>query len=366
MFELKGKYTDAIVYADSLDSGAIGHIQSLLNQEVMSGNKVRLMADAHDGKGAVVGTTFTLSSDRVIPTIVGSDIGCGVFVVKLKEKRIDLPKLDSLIRKTVGKSSGKEHRYLKYINLEDLYCYKYINEAKVRQSLGTVGGGNHFVEVDKSEDETLYLLVHSGSRILGNQVAEYYQKKAHESTSDIDYYYSYVSDKLFNDYLHDMEIVMTFAQFNREAIVDTILSYMHLHEIDSFHTVHNYIDIKNRIVRKGAVSAKLGEKLIIPINMRDGSLICLGKGNSDYNYSAPHGAGRLMSRADAKSSLSVSEFKKEMKDAKIYTTSCDKSTIDESPAAYKSLDSIIDNIKETVNIIERIKPIYNFKSSVNN
>lgn len=402
MFEINGKYTSAKVFTDIVDSGAIGHIQALCNQPCMDGNKVRIMPDCHDGKGCVIGTTFNLSTDKVIPNVVGVDISCGMHVVKLKEKRVELPKLDSIIRKNVPlgmEAREKEHKFVNDLRLEELRCVGSINLDRAYKSLGTLGGGNHFLELNRSElDGSLYLVIHSGSRYLGKQVAEYYQDRAYKKLTQIDrksiidskinelklqgreneieemlkilkvslpsisYDLAYCDGDLFNDYMHDIEIVSEYADLNREAMANVILKEMHLHEVESFTTVHNYIDVKNRIVRKGAVSAQLNEKLIIPINMRDGSLICLGKGNDDYNFSAPHGAGRLMSRSEAKNTLSVSEYKKQMKEAGIYSTSVNSSTIDEAPDAYKPIESIIENIQETVIVLEQIKPIYNLKS----
>lgn len=367
MFELVGKYTTAKVYADSLDSGAIGRLQTFLNQPCMEGNRVRVMADAHDSAGCVVGTTFSLSSEKVIPSVVGSDIACGVLVVKLKEKRIDLPKLDSFINKEISSGGSVRKKYHKYVNkvdLESLKCVKYIDLDKAYSSLGSLGGGNHFISIEKSDDGTLYLLIHSGSRSLGRQVCDYYQKKAYEyHNKSLSYYLSYLENDLYNDYLYDMEIVTDFAYYSRLAIAETILSGMKLHEIESFTTVHNYIDTNNKIVRKGAVSANLDEILIIPINMKDGSLICKGKGNIDYNSSAPHGAGRLLSRSDSKQILTVSDYKKMMKESGVYTTSANSSTLDESPMAYKPIEMILSNISDTVEVLEQIKPIYNFKAS---
>lgn len=321
-------------------------------------------------------------------------------VVKLKEKRVELPKLDSIIRKNVPlgmEVREKEHKFVNDLRLEELKCVGSINLDRAYKSLGSLGGGNHFIEINKSDiDGSLYLVIHSGSRYLGKQVAEYYQDMAYKHLTKIDrtliinnkikelkeqgreneieemlktlklslpsisYDLAYCDGDLFNDYIHDIAIVSEYADLNRRAMANVILKEMHLHEVESFTTVHNYIDIENRIVRKGAVSAQLNEKLIIPINMRDGSLICLGKGNEDYNFSAPHGAGRLMSRSEAKKSLSVSNYKKQM--AGIYTTSVNSSTIDEAPDAYKPIESIMDNINETVTVLEKIKPIYNLKA----
>lgn len=405
MFELNGKYNSAKIYTDTIENSTISHIQSFLNLECLSGSKIRIMPDCYDGKGCVIGTTMTIT-DKVIPSVVGCDVGCGVIVVKLKEQRIDLPKLDSIIRKYVAIERTDEHKRLSEVGLEDLVCKKGDLKA-VRLGFGTPGGGNHFIEIDKDEKNgDLFLVIHSGSRNLGIQVEKYYQDLAYEETkarelggeyndlvkalkdkliadgrkkelseeitklkkkfkeykTHLDYEVSYVSGKNFRNYIHDMKIAQRYAYLNRRVMADTILKEMKLHEIDSFTTMHNYIDLDNMIVRKGAVSAQKGEKLIIPINMRDGSLICIGKGNEDWNYSTCHGAGRLMSRSVAKSSLSVKEFKDSMKEAGVFSTCVGKGTIDEAPMAYKSMDDIVNNIGDTVDIIQVIKPIYNFKA----
>lgn len=405
MFELVGKYNKAKIFTDVIENSTISHIQSFLNLECLDGSRIRIMPDCHDGKGCVIGTTMTIS-DKVIPSVVGCDIGCGVLVVKLKEKRIELPKLDSVIRKYVAIERTEEHKRLGEVGLDDLVCKKGDLKA-VRLGFGTPGGGNHFIEVDKDEESgDLYLVIHSGSRNLGIQVEKYYQDLAYEETKSrelggeyselvkslkdklikegrqkelseeikklskkfkeykthLAYEVSYVSDKNFKDYLNDMEIAQRYAYLNRRVIADTILKEMKLHEVESFTTMHNYIDLENKIVRKGAVSAQKGERLIIPINMRDGSLLCIGKGNKDWNYSAPHGAGRLMSRSVAKNSLSVKEFKETMKEAGIFSTCIGKGTLDEAPMAYKSMEDIVENVKDTVDIEKVIKPIYNFKA----
>lgn len=405
MFELEGRYSNAKVFTDVAENSTISHILSFLNLKCLDGSRVRIMPDCHDGKGCVIGTTMTIT-DKVIPSVVGCDIGCGVLVVKLKEQRIDLPKLDSIIRKHVAIERTSEHKNLNKVGLENLICKKGDIKA-VRLGFGTPGGGNHFIEIDKDEDNgDLYLVIHSGSRNLGIQVEKYYQELAYEETksrelggdynnlvsalkekllsegrkkelgSEINklkkkykeyqthlaYEVSYVSGQNFKDYINDMEIAQRYAYLNRRTMADIILKEMKLHEVESFTTMHNYIDIEHMIVRKGAVSAQKGEQLIIPINMRDGSLLCTGKGNEDWNYSAPHGAGRLMSRSVANNSLSVSEFKKTMEDAGIFSTCIGKGTLDESPMAYKAMDDIVGNISDTVSIDKAIKPIYNFKS----
>ena len=400
MIELKGKHNNCKVFTDNIDNETIGQLIALMNQSSVADSQIRIMPDTHAGKGCVIGTTMTIS-DKVIPNLVGVDIGCGMAVAELKETRIDLPKLDSVIRKKVPSGFSirdKAHKFLRNVDLEELYCYKNINVDRAEKSLGTLGGGNHFIEVDTNEDGQLYLVVHTGSRNLGKQVAEYYQDLAWKSLKNgnkgelikakieelkaagrqseieaeitkiqstvesVPKELAYCEGELFDKYIHDMKITQEYAYWNREAILDTIVDEMHLHVVEQWQTIHNYIDTENMILRKGSVSAQAGEKLIIPINMRDGSLICVGKGNPDWNYSAPHGAGRLMSRSEAKQNITLSEFKKTMKEAGIYSTSVNQSTIDESPMAYKPMQEIIDNVKDTVEIIDIIKPIYNFKA----
>ena len=400
MIELKGKYNTCKVFTDNVDNATIGQLIALMNQSSVAGSQIRIMPDTHAGKGCVIGTTMTIGN-KVIPNLVGVDIGCGMAVAELKETRIDLPKLDSVIRKKVPSGFSirdKAHKFLRNVDLEELYCYKNINVDRAEKSLGTLGGGNHFIEIDISESGQLYLVVHTGSRNLGKQVAEYYQDLAWKSLKNgnkgelikakidelkaagrqseieaeiakiqstvesVPKELAYCEGELFDKYIHDMKITQEYAYWNREAILDTIVDEMHLHVVEQWQTIHNYIDTENMILRKGSVSAQAGEKLIIPMNMRDGSLICIGKGNPDWNYSAPHGAGRLMSRSEAKQSISMSEFNKTMSDAGIYSTSVNKSTIDESPMAYKPMQEIIDNIGDTVEIVNIIKPVYNFKA----
>lgn len=407
MFELNGKYNSCKVFTDNCDNETISQLTALLNQESVKGSRIRIMPDTHAGKGSVIGTTMTIS-DKVIPNIVGVDIGCGMLVAKLREKRIDLPKLDSVIRKNVPSGSYKgtimrdsRHSKTSDLRIEDLALlgkrHAKVKLDKAFLSCGTLGGGNHFIEIDKDEDDNLYLVIHTGSRLLGMEICSYYQEEAYNRyisqdynreydkllietspkdrskvlmdfrkkkkgmlRTDIPFELAYCEGDLMDDYLHDMQITQEFASMNRIIIANVILDKMKLHYDYMFETVHNYIDMDNMILRKGAVSAQLGEKLIIPMNMRDGSLICIGKGNPDWNYSAPHGAGRLMSRSQAKESVSMSDYKKSMEG--IYSTSVSRSTIDESPMVYKPMQEIIDNIKDTVDIVDIIKPIYNFKA----
>lgn len=398
MIDLNGKFNTAKVFTDVIEQQAVSQIIELCNQEFVKGQTIRIMPDVHAGAGCTIGTAMTIS-DKVVPNMVGVDIGCGMETCILKEKHIEVQKLDKLINEKIPSGMNirkKPHRYCDKTRLEQLYCFEHINPDRAELSVGTLGGGNHFIEADKGSDGRIYIVVHSGSRHLGVEVAKYYQKEGYNrlnkcSEAEINQLIeklkvegkqkkiesevkkltstkrtpipkplAYVEGELFEQYIHDMKIVQEFAMINRQAIMIDIIKGMGLHVVEQFTTIHNYIDTDSMILRKGAVSAKDGEKLIIPINMRDGSLICVGKGNPDWNFSAPHGAGRLMSRGQAKQSFTVSEFKKQMKG--IYTTSVGSATLDECPMAYKSIDDIVDNIQDTVEIKEIIKPIYNFKA----
>ncbi len=398
MITLNGKYNTAKVFTDIIDEAAISQIIELCCQPMSEGSKIRIMPDVNAGTGCTVGTTMTVNA-KVIPNLVGVDIGCGMETVRLKEKHIEPAKLDKLIYAKIPSGFSirdTAHRYSDRIDLSELYCYKQINPLRAEKSLGTLGGGNHFIEADKGSDGSIYIVIHSGSRHLGVEVCKYYQKEAYrrlnEASADdvqsliarlksegrqsmiqselkklentkhtaVPKHLAYCEGELFLSYIHDMKIVQEFAMLNRKAMMDEIIKGMGLHAAESFTTIHNYIDTENMILRKGAVSAKEGERLLIPINMRDGSLLCTGKGNPDWNCSAPHGAGRLYSRTQAKSSFTVSEYRKQMEG--IYTTSVNKATLDECPMAYKSLEDIVGNIGETVEIVDIIKPIYNFKA----
>ncbi len=369
MIELKGKYNGAKIFTDVVDEASISQVILLLNQEFAAGSKIRLMPDIHAGSGCTIGTTMTIT-DKVVPNLVGVDIGCGMETVKIKETHIELQKLDKLIYEKIPSGfevRKKTHRYFDEIKLEDLFCYKFINPDRAEKSLGTLGGGNHFIEANKDDEGSIYIVVHSGSRHLGLEVANYYQEEGYRFLSgfanketNIPRQLAYVSGELFEQYIHDMKIVQIYAELNRRAMMDEMIKGMGLHVAEQFTTIHNYIDTEAMILRKGAVSAKKGEKLIIPINMRDGSLICTGKGNDDWNQSAPHGAGRLMSRSAAKETFTVSEFKNQMRG--IFTSSVNRGTLDECPMAYKGMDDIVNNIGDTVDILQVIKPIYNFKA----
>ncbi len=399
MLILKGKYNEAKIFADTADEASAAQVRLLLDQEFTAGSKIRMMPDIHAGAGCTIGTTMTVT-DRLVPNLVGVDIGCGMETVVLKEKHLELQKLDKLIYEKIP--SGFQvregtHPYFEQTALEELYCWKQIDQKRSEKSLGTLGGGNHFIEVDQDEQGVNYLVIHSGSRHLGVEVAEYYQQEGYKALNgstkkdidkmieefkaqgrqkeiqksiverkqtvrtDVPKNLAYVSGELFDQYIHDMKIVQDYARLNRLAMLREIVKGMKLHLTDQFTTIHNYIDTESMILRKGAVSAKKGERLLIPVNMRDGSLICVGKGNADWNESAPHGAGRLMSRSAARQSFTVSEFKKQM--SGIYSTSVNQETLDECPMAYKAMDDIVKHLSDTAAIEKVIRPIYNFKAS---
>jgi len=364
MIELQGKYNTAKVFTDNVEPVAAGQISNLLNQECVMGSTIRIMPDVHAGAGCTIGTTMTIT-DKIVPNLVGVDIGCGMETIVLENSHVELSKLDKIIHANVpfGFDVRKDiHHYMEELDLKRLRCADKVSLKRAEFSMGTLGGGNHFIELGKDDEERFYLVVHSGSRNLGKQVAEYYQTAAAKNAKGkIDRMLAYVEGTLLDDYLHDMAIIQQYAVLNRRAIVDEISRYMKFKAADSFTTIHNYIDIDSMILRKGAISAKAGERVLIPINMRDGSLVCVGKGNVDWNYSAPHGAGRLMSRSAAKASLTLTQFEKAMEG--IYSTTVGKGTLDEAPMAYKPMEEIVNNIGDTVDIIKTIKPVYNFKAA---
>lgn len=399
MIEIQGTYNTAKCFCTTLEETAAAQIKSVCDQEAFKGSKIRIMPDVHAGMGCTIGTTMTIT-DKAVPGMVGVDIGCGIETVHIAEKEIDFHKLDGLIRREIpcGYEVRKDaHPLNAEIDLDELRCAGSVDLKRARRSIGTLGGGNHFIEVDKDENGEIYLVVHSGSRHLGRQACNYYQEQgrlalwggawfqvqekmaklkeegrfqeiqpmldelAREHEINIPKDLAYVEGKLFEDYIHDMKLIQKFAVLNRKAMVDVIVSGMGFTKLDEFTTIHNYIDTDSMILRKGSVSAKCGEKLLIPINMRDGSLVCIGKGNEDWNCSAPHGAGRLMSRKRAFAELSLEQYKTEMQG--IYSTCVVKETLDESPMAYKPLDEIIENIEPTAEIVNVIKPVYNFKAA---
>ena len=425
MIEVKGKYAEAKIFTDLFDDMTVSQIIGILNSPVTENQKVRIMSDCHAGKGCVIGTTMTIG-DKIIPNLVGVDIGCGMLVVELGKLNLDqddLKRLDDIVYKYVpsGFDINKDSSNWKYFDskikpeewFKELNCYKHFKgkETMFANSLGSLGGGNHFLELDKDDNDNYYLVVHSGSRNLGLVVANYYQDIAVKKTEDVtgklkvkieeykrdgrlqeisqmikEFKSNYVSkcnkelcylvgDDM-EDYLHDMRLCQEYASMSRKAMTINVLTHFFdtkFWTIDEslikfsnkeffyFETIHNYINFEDNILRKGAVSARLGERLLIPMNMRDGSLVCVGKGNDDWNQSAPHGAGRLMSRAKAKKQIDLKDFEDSMKG--IYSTTVNQSTIDESPFAYKPMESIIENVKDTVEIVNVIKPVYNFKAS---
>lgn len=404
MFEIKGKMNKAVCFGTVVEEEAIEQIRRMCDYEFTEGSKIRIMPDVHAGKGCTIGTTMTVT-DKAVPNIVGVDIGCGMYTVRLGNVEIDFERLDEAAHYVPSGMHIWEGRQEKF-NLQELRCYRSLKNTKwLERSLGTLGGGNHFIEVDQARDGVKYLVIHTGSRNLGKQVAELYQQlavdlnkgketyflerdqiirtykeqnrkkeiqsaleaiswKKREATMPEDLCYLYGS--FLEDYLHDVEICQQFARRNREKIAEILLERIGLFsevdwEKDAFHTIHNYIDTKEMILRKGAIAAHAGEKVLIPINMRDGSVLAIGRGNADWNYSAPHGAGRLMSRTKAKNTLSMEEYRAVMEG--IYTTSVNPATLDEAPMAYKAIEDIIDVIRESVDVIDVMKPIYNFKAS---
>ena len=399
--EIKGRVNTAICYAKVVEDEAIEQIRRMCDYVITEESKIRIMPDVHAGKGCTIGTTMTIH-DKAVPNIVGVDIGCGMYTVKLGNVEIDFEKVDEAahyIPSGMNVWDGRQERF----DLTKLNCFRYLRDSRrLERSLGTLGGGNHFIEIDETSDGCKYLIVHSGSRNLGKQVAQYYQRLAanldrgydtylekrdeiirtykeqgrkneiqtalkelhwnvYESETSMPDDLCYVSGKYLDEYLKDVEICQNFAKRNRELMAEIILTRTGMKSLDSFHTIHNYIDVSEMILRKGAIAAHSGEKVLIPINMRDGSVLAVGKGNPDWNYSAPHGAGRLMSRTAAKNNLSLDEYKETMKG--VYSTSINEDTLDEAPMAYKRLEDIIDVIKDSVDIIEVMKPIYNFKAS---
>ena len=384
-----------------MEDEAVEQIRRMCDYAMTEGSKIRIMPDVHAGKGCTIGTTMTII-DKAVPNVVGVDIGCGMYTVKLGKQDIDFERVDEaahFIPSGHEVWDGRQERF----DLTELRSYRDLKDTKrLERSLGTLGGGNHFIEIDAASDGTKYLIIHSGSRNLGKQVAELYQhlainlnrgygdylekrdeiirtykeqgrkneiqdelKKLHwqvyESPASMPEDLCYLEGKYLEDYLHDVTICQAFAKRSREKMAQIILERTQMTSYDAFHTIHNYIDTDEMILRKGAIAAHKGEKVLIPINMRDGSVLAVGKGNPEWNYSAPHGAGRIMSRTKAKNELALDEYRKTMEG--IYTTSVNENTLDEAPMAYKSLDDIIDVIKESVDVIDVMKPIYNFKAS---
>ena len=399
MLEIKGKVNSALCFAKVIEEEAVEQIRRMCDYEFTAGSRIRIMPDVHAGKGCTIGTTMTIT-DKAVPNVVGVDIGCGMYTVNLGQVEVDMEQMDAaahFIPSGMNVWEGRQERF----DLTDLRCYRSLkNSKRLERSLGTLGGGNHFIEIDRAADGTQYLVIHSGSRNLGKQVAEYYQRlavdlnkgkeeyfakrdaliaeykaagrrkeiedalkalhwKNHEATVPEDLCFVY--GEYLKDYLHDVEICQRFARRNRERMAEIILSRLDVTPLDAFHSIHNYIDTDEMILRKGAIAAHAGEKVLIPINMRDGSVLATGKGNADWNFSAPHGAGRVMSRTAARERLDMEEYRREM--AGVYSTSVNEATLDEAPMAYKSLSDIIDVIRDSVDVIEVLKPVYNFKAN---
>lgn len=397
--EIRGKVATAIAYANVIEEEAIEQIRRMCDYDFTAGSKIRIMPDVHAGKGCTIGTTMTITG-KAVPNVVGVDIGCGMYTVRLDQRTVDFSEIDAAAHYIPSGMSVWEGRKESF-DLEALKCYRDLKDTRrLQRSLGTLGGGNHFIEIDRASDGTLYLVIHTGSRNLGKQVAERYQRLAVELNKGREAYFRqrdaliaeykaagrrkeiqdalkalkwedkpltipedlcYVYGSYLDDYLHDVALCQRFARRNRELIARILMERAHLTGGSAFHTVHNYIDTDEMILRKGAIAAHKGEKVLIPINMRDGSVLAMGRGNPEWNCSAPHGAGRLMSRGAAKAALSLEEYRAAMEG--IYTTSVDASTLDEAPMAYKSLEDILEVIRDSVDVLDIMKPVYNFKAS---
>lgn len=381
---------DIKIYATTLEDVALEQIKELGEFEPYKNSKIRIMPDCHAGAGCTIGTTMEIE-DKITPNLVGVDIGCGMLTVKLKETEIDLQKLDAVINEFIPNGFNTHTEPKAEFDFDKLIA-KNLNIDRAKLSIGSLGGGNHFIEVGKTSKNELYLVIHSGSRNIGGQVAKYYQNIAIENLTDnakeceelitnlkkegrqneigkelkklkkpeINKDLAYLTGADFDNYMHDMELMQKYAVLNRRTMANIVLEKAGLTEIEAFETIHNYIDFNRMMLRKGAVSAENGETLLIPINMRDGSIIAKGKGNADWNYSAPHGAGRLMGRKEAHRKLDFDEFKEQMKD--VYSTSVLSETLDEAPNAYKPINEILEAIGDTAEIVDIIKPIYNFKA----
>ncbi|SDZ02651.1 RNA-splicing ligase RtcB, repairs tRNA damage [Evansella caseinilytica] len=398
MITVKGEQTTAKVFSNHPQETALEQIKTLCHQTFLKGTKIRIMPDYHAGKGCVIGTTIALQ-DKVVPNLVGVDVGCGVLTVKLQNKQIDFNELDRVIRtfvpsgQDIHSDEGAELVKTPFPEPDQFIAKHMLSENKSRYSMGTLGGGNHFIEVSVDTDGFHYLTIHTGSRYVGARIANYYQKlaianhrrgdvsgiieqlkaegrhqeiqaelmKYNEKHPVIPDELAYLEGDDFHDYIHDMKLAQQYAAANREEIAAAIVKNMKFEELERFDTVHNYIDTDKMMLRKGAVSAQKGERLVIPINMRDGSIIAVGKGNDDWNCSAPHGAGRVLSRTKARNTLSLSDFHETMKG--IWTTSVSAETLDEAPMAYKSAEEILEKIEETAEIKRFMKPVYNFKAS---
>ena len=372
--EIKGKYTSAKIFTHNINEDTLSQIYRLLNHPFSEGSTIRIMPDCHIGKGAVVGTTITYD-DKIVPDVVGVDLGCGLYVAELKgltKDDIDMEMLDKTIRRFVPAGFNhrdRTHLFIKDVDLDALHA-PMKDRRRVELSLGSLGGGNHFIELNQDETGKLYLIIHSGSRSLGQDVAKYHQKKAvslwaeknnrTEKDEYIDPEFAFLTGEDMQQYLNDVSIAQKYAHLNRKAMISEIVKYMKWEVAREFDTIHNYADTEAKILRKGAISAKVGEEVLIPINMRDGSILATCKGNADWNQSAPHGAGRLFSRTQAKKTFEMEAYIETMKD--VYTTSISPSTLDEAPFAYKTMEEILERTGETFEVKAILKPLYNFKA----
>ncbi|WP_031555127.1 RNA-splicing ligase RtcB [Oribacterium sp. FC2011] len=376
---IKGAFSEAHVFTTNntdtaLDQYARAQLQMICDNESSKGCLIRVMPDVHPGKVGTIGLTMTIE-DRIMPNLIGIDIGCGMTLGKIKGKKIEGQKLDTVIRDCIPSGFNirkKPHRFAEDFDFSDLYCSAHIRTDKARLSLGTLGGGNHFIEVDKDTDNDFYIVIHTGSRHLGKEVTEYYLNEGQKALKDkgiaIPYELTWLDGELKDSYLHDMQIVQDFASLNRQIILDELVKGMKWKVLESYECIHNYVDasaetlalFNSPIMRKGAISAKKDEKVIIPVNMRDGIILGTGLGNKDWNCSAPHGSGRIMKREDVKNNFTVTSFKSEMKG--IYSSCIGKDTLDEAPFAYRPVTEITDVISATVKIDKFIKPVYNYKA----
>ena len=381
MFEVFGKYNKAKIYATTIDSTSYAQVLRMCNTEKLKNSNIAMMPDMHAAEGCTVGTSMTVG-EYVNPSFVGGDIGCGMQVFCLEDGTVDFVKLDNCIRERIPSGAAihkKGPADVNELQLESLYCRDFLHKETVMRSFGSLGGGNHFIEMARGTDDKLYLIIHSGSRRLGRDVAAYHQEQAFFEQHGIDGDQArrkkikmsdiksgihpndcFLSGENLQKYLHDMNIAIEYAMKSRIYIGEIIVNTLGLTVADHFATVHNYIDTTVGVLRKGAVSAQRGERLLIPINMRDGSLLCAGKGNDEWNCTAPHGSGRIMKRSEAKKNISLEEYQKEMEG--IFTTSVGESTLDESPMAYRRIDEILDTIEPTADVVDILSPIYNFKA----
>lgn len=374
MNTIKGKFAEAIIYTDDVEDYALAQIKMLCDNEVSKNSKIRIMPDVHVGKVCTIGLTMTIN-DKVIPNLIGIDIGCGMTLARIKGKKVELQKLDKAIKENIPAGFDirkKPHRLAEEFDFSQLHCERHIQKNKAMLSLGTLGGGNHFIELDKDDEGNIYIVIHTGSRHLGKEVTEHYLKAGQNALNkrgiSVPYELTYLEGDLMKSYIDDLKTVQAFAELNRNIILDVILKEMKWKTEEEYSSIHNYIDTSNEtveilnsyVLRKGAISAKKDERVIIPINMRDGIILGTGLGNIDWNLSAPHGSGRIAKREDIKNSFTLSEFKKEMKG--IYSTCVCKETLDEAPFAYRSVEYIKERISDTVKIDRIIKPIYSFKA----